>query len=88
MPLLHGPSGSDKQKSYRQIGLLTAIPAILVAAPLVGYFFGEWLDGKWNTEPYLAVAGVVLGFVAAGREIASLIKKAQALDSEDKDNGN
>ena len=85
MPLLQKPSGSDKQKGYRQIGLLTAIPAILVVAPLVGYFGGQWLDGKWHTEPYLSVAGVVLGFVAAGREITVLIKRAQALDKEDND---
>lgn len=88
MPLLKGPSGSDKAKGYRQIGLLTAIPAILVVAPLVGFFGGQWLDGKLNTDPYLAVLGVVLGFVAAGREIAGLIKKAQALDKEEDDDGN
>jgi ATP synthase protein I len=88
MPLLQRPSGSDKQKGYRQIGLLTAIPAIMVAAPLVGYFSGQWVDGKLGTEPYLAVSGVVLGFVAAGREIAVLIRKAQALDREENDDGN
>jgi F0F1-type ATP synthase assembly protein I len=69
----------------RQIALLGAVPAILIAAPLVGFFMGQWADEKFATEPYLVIAGVVLGFAAAGREIYRLVRKSSAIERE-KDN--
>jgi len=35
----------------------------LVAPILLGVFVGRWLDGRWGTEPWLLVAGSVLGLV-------------------------
>ena len=88
MTVLKGPPDDrEREKQLRQIGLYTAIPALLIAGPLVGYFGGSWLDGKLDTEPWISVVGLFLGFVASGREIASLIKKAQALDKQNDDNG-
>ncbi len=77
-----GPRKKKTDKSYAQISLLTAVPAILVAAPLIGYFAGNWADKRFGTEPYLMILGLVLGFTAAGREIYRLVKKAQALEEE------
>lgn len=77
-----------KGNGFAQISLLAAVPAILVAAPLVGLFAGKWLDGRFGTEPYLMIGGVVLGFVAAAREIMNLVRKSQSLeDDEKKENG-
>ena len=70
----------DKGKDYRQIAILTAVPAILIAAPLAGFFLGRWADSKVGIEPALTIAGLILGFAAAAREIHGLIKKAS--DSE------
>jgi F0F1-type ATP synthase assembly protein I len=83
--LFIAPSGEKKPSGYAQIALLGAVPAILVAAPLIGFFAGKWLDGKCGTEPYIGIAGVILGFVAAGREIYHLVKKAQALEEKSDD---
>jgi ATP synthase protein I len=77
-------SGGKKDRSYAQIALLGAVPTMLVAAPLIGYFAGNWADNKFGTTPYLMIAGVVLGFSAAGREIWRLAKKSAELD-EDRD---
>jgi len=74
-----------RDKSFAQMGLLTAVPAILMVAPLVGYFAGSWADRRFGTEPFLLILGLVLGFSAAGREIYRLVKKAQALDEEKDD---
>ncbi len=60
----------------RQIGLLTSLPFIMVAGPLVGYFIGEWLDRKLDTSPYLTVVLIVMGFISSGREVYKLIKMA------------
>lgn len=88
MSLLKGPSGKKKDRDYRQISLLAAVPTILVAGPLVGYFLGQWADDSWGTEPYLMTLGVVLGFVAAGIEIAGLVKRSQAIEREKEKDGN
>ncbi|HUV30926.1 MAG TPA: AtpZ/AtpI family protein [Acidobacteriota bacterium] len=83
-PLL-GPRKGKKDRSLAQASLLAAVPAILAAAPLIGFFAGRWADKHFGTEPYLTVVGIALGFSAAAREIYNLVKKAQALDN-DKDN--
>ncbi len=85
MTLLLVPPGGKKDRSYAQISLLAAVPAILVAAPLVGFFVGRWADQKLGTEPYLVIGGIVLGFVAAGREIYRLVKKSEDLEKDDRD---
>lgn len=82
MSLLKPKSGQDTD--YRQIGILAAIPAILLAAPLIGFFLGNWLDKKFGTEPYLLIAGVLLGLGSAGIEVYNLARKSAAM-SEDKD---
>jgi F0F1-type ATP synthase assembly protein I len=82
MTLLKGPSDGDNGKSLRQVGLLTAIPALIVVAPLIGFFVGQWLDGLWGTDPYLAVIGAALGFGSAGMESYNIIRKAQSLDDK------
>lgn len=67
---------------YGAAGLYLAVPGILLAAPTIGFFIGDWADGKLGTQPYLMIVGLVLGFVAAAREIFNLLKKAQAIDEE------
>lgn len=90
MTLFIIPSGDPDRKkedrTYAQIALLGAVPAIMVAAPAVGFFAGRWADGRFHTEPYLTILGVILGFVAAGKEIYNLVKRAQALDKDNDSN--
>jgi ATP synthase protein I len=76
-----GPT--DKYKQARQIGLLTTIPMILAAAPLVGYFLGQWLDRKIGSAPVFTFLGVGLGLVAGVRETIVIVRKA----SKDPKNG-
>lgn len=60
----------------RQIGLLTGIPILLAVGPILGYFAGNWLDGKLGTEPVFTIILIVLGFIASGRETYNLIRIA------------
>jgi F0F1-type ATP synthase assembly protein I len=66
----------------RPIGLLTAIPFVLLFGPLIGYFIGDWLDKRFGTEPWLMTIFIALGFVAAGREVWGLIRRASR-DTDD-----
>jgi F0F1-type ATP synthase assembly protein I len=73
----------ETRTGMRQVALLTAIPAILLVGPVLGWWVGSLLDRKWGTEPYLMIVGIVLGFVASGRETWKLIKLAQPPDDKD-----
>jgi F0F1-type ATP synthase assembly protein I len=64
--------------------MLLAIPSLLIAAPLVGFFLGRWLDRRFATDPWLTIAGVVLGFAAAGRETFLIIRRVEADEERDK----
>jgi F0F1-type ATP synthase assembly protein I len=75
-----GPGGK-----FGSTALYVAVPGILLAGPMIGFFAGRWADGKLNTDPWLSAAGLFLGFGAAGKEIYNLIRKAQAMDDKEGD---
>jgi len=79
------PTKEDREQraGLRQVALLTAIPALLMVGPLVGWWVGSTLDRKWSTAPWLMIVGIVLGFFASGRETWKLIKLAQPPDAKD-----
>jgi len=74
----------EKGKDLRQLALLSVIPAMMVVAPLVGFFIGSWADGKFGTEPFLTILGLILGFASAGKEIYRVIKRVTQSKDENK----
>lgn len=70
--------GEDRERlaGLRQIALLTTIPAILMVGPVLGWWFGSYLDRRFGTAPYLMITFLALGFVASGKETWRLIKLA------------
>jgi F0F1-type ATP synthase assembly protein I len=64
--------------------MLLAIPSLLFTAPLVGWFIGRWLDRHFATEPRYSIAGVVVGFIAAGRETYLILRRVQELEEREK----
>ncbi len=55
---------------------MAAIPALLALGPILGWFLGDFLDKQLGTGPWLSYFGILVGFVAAGREVYRLAKKA------------
>ena len=55
-----GDSSSGGPSPLRFVG----IGAELLAPLLIGVFGGRWLDRRFATEPWLLLAGAVLGAVA------------------------
>ena len=85
MGVMKDSSDKSRRGEYAPLALLGAVPALLIAGPAVGFFGGQWLDVEFGTDPYLSIVGVLLGFVAAGLEIAKLVKKSQAIEKQIED---
>lgn len=83
LTLLDSRQSKRPSRELRQIGLLAAVPGLLLGGPLIGWLAGRLADRWFGTEPYLMVAGILLGLAAAGLEIYGLVKKASAIDKED-----
>ena len=45
------------------INLATSVAAAIA----LGYFGGRWLDGRYDTEPWLSIVGLVFGMATAGK---------------------
>jgi len=43
---------------------LVSVGFTLVVATLLGYLGGNWLDGRFGTQPWLGVVGLLLGAAA------------------------
>lgn len=67
---------SDSKNIFRQMGLLTSIPVILVGGPMIGFFAGQWVDQKFNTRPYATLALIIYGFLGSIREVIRIVKLA------------
>lgn len=79
----------DPQKKrdwdMRQIAGLTTVPFLLMGGVAVGFLIGWWLDGVFDTDPYLKAVGVFMGVAAAALEIYQVLKKTSS-EERDKDN--
>ena len=53
----------------------------MAVATLVGWGIGYWLDGKYDTGPYLMIVGLIFG-VAAG--FNGLIRTANEVNARNK----
>ena len=78
------PDKKSPGPDFRTAGLLLAIPTLLIVAPLVGFFLGNWLDRRFSTGPWLGLAGLGLGFAAAGRETWQIYRRYTAEEEERK----
>jgi F0F1-type ATP synthase assembly protein I len=55
---------------YSYIGIFFGI------AVGIGVYAGRWADHRWNTTPWLTVAGMLLGVVTGFRELYRVSKQA------------
>jgi F0F1-type ATP synthase assembly protein I len=59
----------------RNIGTIVTIPMVFVAGPVVGFLIGNWIDEKWQTDPWAKVVLSLLGFIASIKQVIELIKR-------------
>jgi ATP synthase protein I len=70
----------DDNSWLRKAGLASSIGLTLAIAIILGWAFGNWLDKKLGTTPYLMLLFTLLG-VAAG--FIEMIKIAKQLSDDD-----
>ena len=76
--------GRDRSNfsGLRSASMLLAVPTLLIVAPLVGGWIGNWLDRRFKSSPWLLILGLILGFVAAGRETFQIYRRYTAEQEE------
>lgn len=65
----------DLYRLARLAGQAMFIPIFLVVFPLAFFWVGRQLDGWWGTQPWLARTFLVLGLIAACRQVVMLIRR-------------
>ena len=66
----------------RQLGALGHVGIMFPVSIAFGMLIGRWLDGKFDTAPWLMLAGFALGVATAMRE---LLRAAATLDDDTPD---
>ena len=74
----------DRYAWARQAGLLSTIPFLMAVPPIAGLLIGRYLDKKLNVQPLFTIVFLLLGFAAAVREVANVLKKANAPSDRDR----
>ena len=59
----------------------------MAAAVLVFYFLGSWADTKFNTAPWLMLAGVMLGVVGGFIKLYKIVVDLNKKELAAKDDG-
>jgi len=57
-------SDRDTRQGMRAAGLGMSIPFALLTGPLLGYFLGAWLDGRFSTA-WITPVAVLAGLAGA-----------------------
>ncbi|MDD9941451.1 MAG: AtpZ/AtpI family protein [Myxococcales bacterium] len=76
-----GPGGKKLLKTYARVG---AVGIELALSTVLGLLGGQWLDGRFDTTPFLTILGLLLGLTAGFR---SLVRTARHASSSNADRG-
>ena len=75
------------RKLFRMLGALSTVGNTLVVATVIGYYAGHYLDGLFNTTPWLTLVFLLLGIAAGFKNLYDQTRKLMDLDKPD-DKGN
>ena len=63
-----------KGKFIREVGKYSAIGLEMAISVVIGLAIGWWLDGLFNTKPWLSLIFMLFGFAAGFRSLFKLLK--------------
>ncbi len=68
-------------RGLRYVGVGISFGALVLA----GWFVGRWADGRFHTEPWLALAGTLIGITFATIDLIRTSDALERLDKEDRE---
>ena len=60
---------------------------VLVVSTFIGLAIGYYLDGVFNTKPWLTIIFLILGIISGFRELFRFVRKQDRLSSNGSDKG-
>ena len=76
--MIDAPQDAERTKSFRQIARFSSIGIFWGVAVGIGWWFGSWLDRRFDTAPWFMVVGILVGVAAGFKEMYLTGKAAQA----------
>lgn len=73
------------EEFYKRIkiaGMVSFIPAILVAGPLSGYFIGDYLKEKFGMASFVPLVCIAIGFAVSIKEVIRIIRLVTKIDKK------
>jgi ATP synthase protein I len=71
------------RKLFRMLGVLSTVGITLVVSTVIGYFIGHYLDGRFNTAPWLTLVFLLLGIAAGFKNLYDQTRRLMDLDGTD-----
>jgi len=74
-----------KDEVYKRIkiaGMISYIPIILITGPLMGYFFGDYLEKKYGWASYITLIAIGMGFLTSIIETIRIIKIVSRIEAK------
>lgn len=66
---------TERGKQLKAFARVGALGIELALSTVIGLLGGQWLDKKLSTEPYLTLAGLILGVIAGFRSFYLTARK-------------
>jgi ATP synthase protein I len=67
----------------RGVGMYGTLGLEMVLSTLVGYWFGEWLDGVFATAPWLTILFLIVGVAAGLKRLVVVVQRALREEMDD-----
>jgi F0F1-type ATP synthase assembly protein I len=68
---------SSHMRAIRAAGPLFGSGIQLAASVVLMFFIGRWLDGLWNSTPWLMIVGLFFGFGAGLYNFIKIVSKVE-----------
>jgi len=69
----------ETYRSFRELAYYSSLGITVALSIFIGLGIGVWLDGKFDTSPWLTLIFLGFGIAAAFRNIGLAVKKSRNL---------
>lgn len=65
----------NRRSWIKNAGLASMVGIVLVVSTFIGFFFGQWLDGKLGSGPWLMLLFTLMGVAAGFMEVFRIVRQ-------------